>query len=103
MKICKKSAITWKISKMWLILQRGRDSSTPKGREREMKNSQGRIKKLKKSIAKGEFRGSIIDRAKSQQGIDTQIDQLDGEFQKKTERSAGMSELERGGYPYSDG
>ena len=90
------------ISKMRLILKMGRGSSTPEGREREMKNSQGRLKKLKKAIEKGEFKGSIIDRAKSQHEIDTQIDQLDGEFQKTT-RSEEISELERDGDQYSEG
>ena len=47
-----------------------------------MKNLQGRIKKLKKEIESGEFKGLIIDRSKSQQEIDTHIDQLAEEFQK---------------------
>ena len=52
LKICKKSAATWKISKMWLILKKKMDSATSTGKEREMKNLQGRIKKLKKEIEK---------------------------------------------------
>ena len=44
----------------------------------------------------------IIDRSKSQQEIDTRIDQLDGEFQ-KAERSAEIPELVREGGQYSEG
>ena len=47
-----------------------------------MKNLKGRNKKLKKEIEKGEFGGLIIGRSKSQQAIDTKIDQLAEEFQK---------------------
>ena len=53
--ICEKSAATWKISKMWRILKKKRDSSTSEGQEREMDHLQCRIKKLKKEIEKGEF------------------------------------------------
>ena len=67
-----------------------------------MGNPQGRIKKSKKEIEKGEFEGLIIDRPKSQQEIDTQIDQLDGGFQ-KTECSEEMPELEGDGDRYSEG
>ena len=52
MEICEKSATTWEISKMWLILKKKMDSATSTGKEREMKNLQGRIKKLKKEIEK---------------------------------------------------
>ena len=44
----------------------------------------------------------IVDRSKSQQEIDTQIDQLDEEFQ-KAECSDGIPELVREGDQYSDG
>ena len=47
-----------------------------------MKNLQGGIKRLAGEIENGEFKGLIIDRSKSQQEIDTQIDQLDEGFQK---------------------
>ena len=67
-----------------------------------MKNPQGRIKKLQKEIEKGEFEGLIIGRSKSQQEIDTQIDQLAEEFQ-KTECSGGIPELESDGGQYSEG
>ena len=83
-------------------IEEGEGSSTPEGRVLAMKNSNGRIKKLQKEIEKGEFKGPIIDRAKSQHEIDTQIDQLAGEFQ-KTERSAGISEVARDGDQYSEG
>ena len=65
-----------------------------------MKNSQGRIKKLKKEIRKGKFEGLIIDRSKSQQEIDIQIVQL-GEVFQKTECSEEIPELERDGDQYS--
>ena len=45
-----------------------------------MANLQGRIKKMKNEIEKGELEGLIIDRSKSQQEIDAQIDQLGEEF-----------------------
>ena len=48
-----------------------------------MGNSQGKIRQLKKEIEKGEFKGLIIDRSKSQQEVETQIDRLSDEFQKK--------------------
>ena len=67
-----------------------------------MWNLQGRIKKLKKEIEKGEFEGPIIDRAKSQQEIDTRIDQLDGRF-RKTGCSGEIDALERDGSQYSEG
>ena len=55
-----------------------------------MKNLQGRIKDLENEVEKGEFEGLSIDRSKSQQEIDTGVDQLDGEFQ-KAEGSGGNS------------
>ena len=64
-----------------------------------MKNPQGRIKKLKNEIEKGEFKGLIIDRSQYQQDIDTQIDQLDGELQ-KAGGSAEIPELESAGGQY---
>ena len=44
----------------------------------------------------------IVGRSKSQQEIDTHIDQLDEEFQ-KTECSGGIPELDSEGGQYSDG
>ena len=51
---------------------------------------------------KGEFEGLIADRSKSQQEIDTQIDQLNGEFW-KTECSEKIPALAREGSQYSEG
>ena len=67
-----------------------------------MKNAQGEIRKLKKEIEKGEFGGLIIDRAKSQQEIDTQIDRLADGFRTK-ESSDGIHELGRDGSHNSGG
>ena len=53
-----------------------------KEKGQEMKKLHDRIKKLKKEIDKGESEGLIIGRSKSQQEIDTRIDQLAAEFQK---------------------
>ena len=55
---------------------------------------QGKLKKLKKEIGKGEFELLTIGRSESQQEIDTRIDLLDDESRKK-ERSVGIHELER--------
>ena len=49
-----------------------------------------------------EFKGSIVDRLKSQHEIDTQIDKLDEEFQ-PAECSDEIPELESEGGQYSDG
>ena len=59
-----------------------------------MKNLQGKIRNLKKEIEKWEFEGLVVDLSKSQQGIDTQIDRLAGEF-RKNESPDGIHELER--------
>ena len=67
-----------------------------------MKNRHGRIKKLKKEIETWKFEGLIIDRSKSQQAIDNQIDQLAEESQ-KAEFHGGISELAREGGQYSEG
>ena len=58
-------------------------SSTSEGKGPEMENLKGGIKQLKTEIEIGEFEGLIIGRSKSQQEIDTQIEQLDEEFQKE--------------------
>ena len=47
-----------------------------RGKDQEMKNSQGKRRELKKEIEKGEFEGLIIDRSQSQQEVDTQIDRM---------------------------
>ena len=67
-----------------------------------MKNLKGRIKKSGREIEKWEFEGLIIDRSKSQQEIDAQIDQLDEEFQ-RAECSEGIPELGSDGDQYSNG
>ena len=54
------------------------------------------IKKLKTGIAKGDFGGLVVGRSKSQQEIDTRIDQLAEEFQ-KTKCSEEMPQLESEG------
>ena len=48
-----------------------RDNSTSEGKGGEMKNSQGKIRKLKKKkdIGKWEFGGLIVDLSKSQHGL----------------------------------
>ena len=79
-----------------------RDGSSPDGKGKEMKNPQGKIRKLKREIEKGEFGGLIIDRSQAQQDVDTQIDRRGGEFEKK-ESSAEIHELERDGSRNSGG
>ena len=55
-------AITWK-SQNVADFDEERDSSTSEGKEREMKNLKGGIKKLKKVIEKGSSNGgSLIGR-----------------------------------------
>ena len=54
-----------------------------KEKGRELKNLQGRIRKLKKEIAKGEFEGLIIDRSEYQQEIDTKSINWLGNFRRK--------------------
>ena len=61
-----------------------------------MKNSHGKIGKLKKGIGKGEFKGLVVGRSESRQEIETRIDRLDNEFRKK-ESSGEIHELERDG------
>ena len=53
-----------------------------------------KISKQNKEIEKWEFGELIIGRSDSQQGIDTQIDRLAGEF-RKNESPDGIHELER--------
>ena len=67
-----------------------------------MGNSQGKIRKLKKSIENGGYGKLIIRRSKSQQGVDTRIDRLSGEFQKNG-NSEESPELERERYQDSGG
>ena len=61
-----------------------------------MKTLEGRIRRLKEAIGKGEFEGLVVDRSKSQQEIDTQFARSAYEFQKK-ESSDEIHELERDG------
>ena len=56
----------------------------------------GEIRKFKKEIAIGEFKGFVVDRSKSQQEIETQIDRLADEFRKKAS-SDEIHEKERDG------
>ena len=58
-------------------------------------------KEIEDRNRKGKFEGLIIGRSKSQQEIDTQIDQLAEEFQ-RAEISEEIQELEREGYQYSE-
>ena len=59
-------------------------------------------KEIEESNRKGEFEGLIFDRSKSQQEIDTRIDQLDGEFQ-KAECHGEIPELDIEWGRYSEG
>ena len=61
-----------------------------------MKDHHGKIRKLKNAIERGDLKGFTIDRSKSQQEIDTQVDRLAGEFQVK-ESFEEIHELERDG------
>ena len=80
---------------MRLVVKKGIVQLT-KAKEKEMKISQGKIKKLKQEIEKWVFNGLIIDRSKSQEQIDTKIDRLSDEF-RKTESSDWIHGLKRDG------
>ena len=58
----------------------------PNGNDEEMKNLQRKNKKWKKEIEKGEFKGFIMGRSKSQKEIETRIGRLADEFQKKRKK-----------------
>ena len=61
-----------------------------------------RNQEIEERIVKWEFEGSIIGRSKSQQEIDTQIDQSGEEFQ-KAECYGGIPELDSEWDQYSEG
>ena len=63
--------------------RRKRNIPPTEGKGGGVKNSQGKIRKLNGEVGKWEFEGLSVDRSKSQQEIDTQIDRLDDDFQKK--------------------
>ena len=64
---------------------------------KSIKNLEIQIKRTKTDLEKSEFKDFIIDRTKSQQEIDTQIDRLADEFQ-KDESSEESHELAREEY-----
>ena len=62
-----------------------------------IKNSQGGIRRMPNDLERSGYKEFIIDRAKSQQDIDTKIDRIDDEF-RKNESSEESHELEREEY-----
>ena len=60
----------------------GEDSSISEGQDKEKKDLDFRIMKLRKEIGQGDFKVLIIDRSKTKEEIDSQIDVSTKQFQK---------------------
>ena len=76
----KMSWAIWGIGKLWQIW--GGVIQLQEEEENEKKESKLRIKKLKRQIEKNDLEELIIDRSKTPDGVNTQIDVSVGRFQK---------------------
>ena len=61
-------------------------------KEKEIRNWQAKIKKLSKNLNESEMKEFIIDRSKSPQEIETQIDRLAEKFQELEQDQGSLSE-----------